>query len=87
MKTALHAHGTAVFMQLMRFGAEFRSDASSDFHPLWSFGGTISASGNEVAHQMSGDEIEQVVDAFVRTGVLALESGIDGVELHGAQAT
>ena len=49
MKTALHAHGTAVFIQLMHFGAEFRSEASSDFIPLWSFGGTISASGNEVA--------------------------------------
>jgi 2,4-dienoyl-CoA reductase-like NADH-dependent reductase (Old Yellow Enzyme family) len=84
MKTALHAHGAAVFMQLMHFGAEFRSDASSDFTPLWSFGGTITASGNEVAHQMSGHEIEELVDAFVRTAVLALESGIDGVELHGA---
>lgn len=84
MKSALHPHGTAVFMQLMHFGAEFRSDASSDFTPLWSFGGTISASGNEVAHQMSGEEIEELVDAFVRTAVLALESGIDGVELHGA---
>jgi 2,4-dienoyl-CoA reductase-like NADH-dependent reductase (Old Yellow Enzyme family) len=84
MKSALHAHGSAVFMQLMHFGAEFRSDASSDFTPLWSFGGTISASGNEVAHRMSGEEIEELVDAFVRTAVLALESGIDGVELHGA---
>jgi len=84
MKTALHAHGAAVFMQLMHFGAEFRSDASSDFTPLWSFGGTISASGNEVAHEMTADEIEELVDAFVSTAVLALESGIDGVELHGA---
>lgn len=84
MKSALQAHGTAVFMQLMHFGAEFRSDAGSDLAPLWSFGGTISASGNEVAHQMSGEEIEELVDAFVRTAVLALESGIDGVELHGA---
>ena len=84
MKSALHAHGSAVFMQLMHFGAEFRSDASSDFTPLWSFGGTVSASGNEVAHQMSGEEIEELVDAFVRTAVLALESGVDGVELHGA---
>jgi 2,4-dienoyl-CoA reductase-like NADH-dependent reductase (Old Yellow Enzyme family) len=84
IKSALHAHGAAVFMQLMHFGAEFRSDASSDFTPLWSFGGTISASGNEVAHQMSGDEVQELVDAFVRTAVLALESGIDGVELHGA---
>jgi len=84
MKSALQAHGTAVFMQLMHFGAEFRSDANSDFTPLWSFGGTISASGNEVAHQMSGEQIEELVDAFVRTAVLALESGVDGVELHGA---
>jgi 2,4-dienoyl-CoA reductase-like NADH-dependent reductase (Old Yellow Enzyme family) len=84
MADALHAHGTAVFMQLMHFGAEFRSDASSDFTPLWSFGGTISPSGSEVSHQMSGEEIEEVVDAFVSTAVLALESGIDGVELHGA---
>ncbi len=84
MKTALRAHGTAVFMQLMHFGAEFRSDANSDFIPLWSFGGTVSASGNELAHQMSGAEVEELVEAFVSTAVLALEAGIDGVELHGA---
>lgn len=84
IESAVHPHGAAVFVQLMHFGAEFRSDASSDFTPLWSFGGTISASGNEVAHQMSGDEVQELVDAFVRTAVLALESGIDGVELHGA---
>jgi 2,4-dienoyl-CoA reductase-like NADH-dependent reductase (Old Yellow Enzyme family) len=84
MADALHRHGTPVVLQLMHFGAEFRSDASSDFTPLWSFSGTTSASGGEVAHEMSGGEIEELVEAFVGSAVLALESGVDGVELHGS---
>jgi 2,4-dienoyl-CoA reductase-like NADH-dependent reductase (Old Yellow Enzyme family) len=80
MAAALHAHGTAVVLQLMHFGAEFRSDVM----PLWSFSGTISPSGSEPAHEMTAAEIEEVADAFVDTAVLALESGVDGVELHAA---
>jgi 2,4-dienoyl-CoA reductase-like NADH-dependent reductase (Old Yellow Enzyme family) len=77
---ALHAHGTGVLVQLMHFGAEFRSEEL----PLWSFSGTTSPSGSEVAHEMTAAEIEEVAEAFVATAELAIEAGVDGVELHAA---
>jgi 2,4-dienoyl-CoA reductase-like NADH-dependent reductase (Old Yellow Enzyme family) len=84
MADRLHARGAGVLLQLMHFGAEFRSDANADLTPLWSFGGTVSPSGSEVAHAMTPEEVEELVDAFVRTAVLAIEAGVDGVELHAA---
>ena len=84
MARRLHAHGAGVLLQLMHFGAEFRSDANTDLTPLWSFSGTVSPSGSEVAHAMTADEVEEVAGAFVDTAVLAIESGVDGVELHAA---
>jgi 2,4-dienoyl-CoA reductase-like NADH-dependent reductase (Old Yellow Enzyme family) len=84
MADELHGHGATVFMQLMHFGAEFRSDAGSDFAPIWSFSGTTTPSGGEVTHAMSGEEVEELVEAFVATAQIALRAGIDGVELHGA---
>jgi 2,4-dienoyl-CoA reductase-like NADH-dependent reductase (Old Yellow Enzyme family) len=80
MADALHAHGTGVLVQLMHFGAEFRSEEL----PLWSFSGTVSPSGSEVAHEMTAAEIEEVAEAFVRTAELAIDAGVDGVELHAA---
>lgn len=84
MGEALHRHGTAAVVQLVHFGAEFRSDASSDLEPLWSFSGGISPSGSEASHEMTAAEIESVVEGFVDSAVLAVESGLDGVELHAA---
>jgi cyclophilin family peptidyl-prolyl cis-trans isomerase len=72
MADRLHARGARVLLQLMHFGAEFRSDGNDDLTPLWSFGGTTSPSGSEVAHRMTADEVEEVADAFVRTAALAI---------------
>ncbi len=80
----LHGHGARVLLQLMHFGAEFRSEANSDFTPLWGFSGTTSASGGEVAHAMTSDQVEELVEAFVSTAAIAVAAGADGVELHGA---
>lgn len=77
----LHDHGTTALVQLIHFGAQFTSDARGDLQPLWSFNGVTSAEG-EASHRMTGDEIEAVLDGFVRTAQLAVESGLDGVELH-----
>lgn len=84
MGERLHPHGAVVLLQLMHFGAEFRSDSNTDLTPLWSFSGTASPSGSEVAHEMTGAEIEELAAAFVETAVLAIESGLDGIELHAA---
>ena len=84
MERAVHRHGTALLVQLLHFGAEFRSDANDDLRPLWSFGGTPSPSGAEVSHRMTSDEIEEVVAGFAATAALAVECGLDGVELSAS---
>ena len=78
----LHAHGAKVLIQLMHFGAEFNTDARLDLQPLWGFSPLTSPTGAEVAHEMTPAEIEEVVDGFARTAAIAIEAGLDGVEVH-----
>ncbi len=84
MERAVHQHGSSVLVQLLHFGAEFRSDANEDLRPLWSFSGTPSPSGAENSHMMTSREIDEVVAGFATTAALAVESGIDGVELSAS---
>lgn len=79
---ALHNHGTKTIVQLFHFGAQGKSDGRDDLTPLWSFSGTPSPEG-EASHEMTNDEIEEIIQAFVDTAIIAVENGMDGVELHG----
>lgn len=82
MAQRLHRHDTPVLVQLLHFGAEFRSDV--DLTPLWSFSGTVSPSGAETSHEMTGEEIEEVIDGFATVAALAVDAGADGVELSAS---
>jgi 2,4-dienoyl-CoA reductase-like NADH-dependent reductase (Old Yellow Enzyme family)/threonine dehydrogenase-like Zn-dependent dehydrogenase len=79
---AVHAHGTRVVLQLIHFGAQFRSDARADLEPLWAFDELLSPEG-EAAHRMTSAEVEEVVEAYGTAAELAVDAGLDGVELHG----
>lgn len=83
MSTQLHRHGTRVISQLFHVGVNGKGEFRSDLQPLWGMSGTISAEG-EAAHEMSEDEIETIIQAFVDAAVVAVENGMDGVELHAA---
>jgi 2,4-dienoyl-CoA reductase-like NADH-dependent reductase (Old Yellow Enzyme family) len=78
----LHAHGARVVSQLFHFGVQGKSDSRDDYHPLWGFSGTVSDAG-EASHKMTDEEIEEVIDSFARAARVAVENGVDGVELHG----
>lgn len=78
----LHRHGARVISQLFHFGVQGKSESRDDFTPLWGFSGTISDAG-EASHEMTDAEIEEVIDAFAAAARVAVENGIDGVELHG----
>lgn len=78
----VHKHGAKVVSQLFHFGAQGKSDCRPDLNPLWGFSGRVSAFG-EASHEMTEQEIEEVIQGFVDSAVIAVESGIDGVELHG----
>jgi 2,4-dienoyl-CoA reductase-like NADH-dependent reductase (Old Yellow Enzyme family) len=80
---AVHRHGATVLVQLFHFGAQFTSEARNDLEPLWSFDGTISPEG-EASHSMSPDEINEIIEGFAAAALLAVEGGLDGIELHAA---
>ncbi len=82
MADRIHRHGGKVFQQLIHFGGQFTSNGRTAFQPIWAFDDLVTAEG-EGAHKMTGVEIEEVLDAFAATAAIAIESGIDGVELHG----
>jgi 2,4-dienoyl-CoA reductase-like NADH-dependent reductase (Old Yellow Enzyme family) len=81
--TRLHRHGAKCISQLFHHGVQgSKSDCREDLHPLWGWSGLMSGQG-EGSHKMTDAEIEEVIDGFVRAAVVAVESGMDGVELHG----
>lgn len=81
MANALHNHGAKTVIQLFHFGAQFTSDSRRSLEPLWAFSPIASPEG-EMAHEMTEEEIEAVIEGFVSTARIATEAGIDGVELH-----
>lgn len=83
LSSRVHRHGTKIISQLFHVGVTGKGDSRPDFHPLWGLSGTISTEG-EAAHEMTEEEIEEVVQGFVDTAVVVVENGIDGVELHAA---
>jgi 2,4-dienoyl-CoA reductase-like NADH-dependent reductase (Old Yellow Enzyme family) len=80
---AVHQHGTTLLMQIGMVGAQFRSNAHPALTPLWSMSGGTSPEG-EPSHAMTASEIESVLDGFAGLASVAVASGFDGVELHGA---
>ena len=82
MADALHAHGTRTTVQIAHFGAQFRSDGNDDLQALWGFSPMLSPSGWEPSHEMTADEIEEVIEGYVATAKVAVEGGLDGVEIH-----
>lgn len=79
---AVHAEGGRVIVQLVHFGAVFRTDNDTRRPPLWGFDHTVSPEG-EAVHRMTAAEIERVIEAYREAARLIAEAGCDGVELHG----
>ena len=79
---AVHEHGTKIIVQLLHPGKSANSLAT--MLPLWSASSVRSLSGNEMSHAMTKDEIEELIDYYVRCAVNMKKAGMDGVEFHGA---
>lgn len=77
---AIHNAGTKVFVQLVHVGRKTRRDL------IWS--NTPIAPSNvpllDPVREMSEDDINRVINDFVKAAIRAERSGFDGIELHGA---
>lgn len=77
---AIHNAGTKIFVQLVHVGRKTRRDL------IWN--NTPIAPSNvpllEPVREMSEDDINRVINDFVKAAIRAERSGFDGIELHGA---
>lgn len=91
---AVHAAGSRIFVQLMHTGrvahpgnlpAGARVVGPSAIE--WESKMWVDGQGQlpvPTAQALTAEEIERVIEDFVRSAELAIEAGFDGVELHGA---
>ncbi|WP_375476529.1 FAD-dependent oxidoreductase [uncultured Jatrophihabitans sp.] len=82
LAAAVRGEGAAIVLQLAHLGAFGRSESDVHRPPLWSFSPVQSAAG-ETSHEMTDDEVEELIGAYRRTARLAADAGFDGVEVHG----
>jgi len=83
--TAIHAHGGRIFVQLWHEGAARKMHGESFDDPACS----VSPSGLLRRSTPNGRaattaDLENLRDAYVRSAVMAMDAGADGIELHAA---
>ncbi|WP_234440005.1 oxidoreductase [Streptomyces bicolor] len=89
---AVHARGGRIVMQLMHCGRASHPDHNDGRHvfapsPIAVTGHAYTAQGTQpypVPHALTTTEARAAVDGFVDAARRAIEAGMDGVELHGA---
>jgi 2,4-dienoyl-CoA reductase-like NADH-dependent reductase (Old Yellow Enzyme family) len=79
---AVKRHGAVVVQQLYHVGAH--GDQDNSWHAAWSPSGGPSWHDSDGSHEMSGDEIEEVIESFVAAAVRCQKAGFDGVEVWAA---
>jgi 2,4-dienoyl-CoA reductase-like NADH-dependent reductase (Old Yellow Enzyme family) len=83
LAAAVRTEGATLLLQLVHLGAALRSEADVHRPPLWGFSTTATDQG-EVAHAMTDDEVEMVIEGYGRIARMAMDAGFDGCEVHGA---
>jgi 2,4-dienoyl-CoA reductase-like NADH-dependent reductase (Old Yellow Enzyme family) len=78
---AVHAEGGHLISQVVNFGSQIGSQMNLAGRPMWSLNGRQDEFG-EASHRMTGDEIEQIIDAHRLVARVLTEAGFDGLELH-----
>ena len=84
---AVHEHGAKMFAQLHHPGRN--ANSQDTLLPVWAPSGTpipfANPSGsNELPHEMTREEIAELVKWWARCAVNMKAAGMDGVEIHGA---
>ena len=89
---AVHAHGGRIVMQVMHGGRVTHPDVNGGRRVVAPSAIAIDGAGHTekgkqaypVPHALTTEEVRGVVDDFVAASKRAVEAGLDGVELHGA---
>lgn len=83
MADAVHAHGGAVFAQLMQAGREIFMTSDGTLPVTYSSSATTGERYRVLPREMSQDMIAQIVKSFADCATNALKAGMDGVEIVG----
>ncbi|MGK6315820.1 FAD-dependent oxidoreductase [Neorhizobium sp. DT-125] len=75
---AVHLHGTKIFGYLSHMGLATSARPTA----LWSASAVYEQKYGEVAHPMTVDEIEELVEAHADAAARCVEAGMDGIEVH-----
>lgn len=91
---AVHAAGSRIFAQLMHTGRVAHPDnlppGARVVGPSaieWTSKMWVDGKGQmpvPIAHALTAEEIERIIEQYAHSAALAMEAGFDGVELHGA---
>ncbi|MDP2920457.1 MAG: FAD-dependent oxidoreductase [Dehalococcoidia bacterium] len=78
---AIQKHGTKFLVQLWHGGVSTANDTAG--RQAWA-PSAISRGAGMVAHEMTRDEIQDVIRGFAMSAAACKKAGCDGIELHGA---
>lgn len=89
---AVHDAGGRIFLQVMHAGRVSHPDMNGGAQPVAPSAVAIEGevhtyrgrSELTVPHALTAEELPEIVEMFVRASRNAIEAGLDGVELHGA---
>lgn len=79
---AVKAEGAVILQQLYHIGAHGDSDLS--FAPHWSPSGLPSYHDSDGSHEMTGAEVQELLDAHIAAARRAHQAGFQGVEVWAA---
>jgi 2,4-dienoyl-CoA reductase-like NADH-dependent reductase (Old Yellow Enzyme family) len=80
---AVHAEGVPILLQIAHCGRQTRS-VNIGYTPVAPSALRDKYYNEEIPHELTGPEIEIIIDNFVKAIERAKEAGFDGVELHAA---
>ncbi|EQD63753.1 NADH:flavin oxidoreductase/NADH oxidase, partial [mine drainage metagenome] len=77
---AVHAHGTPIFAQINHNGSQASGMYSR--RAVWGASPIYDPLFREVPHEVTEDEIFEVIDGYANVAKNAIEGGFDGIELQ-----
>jgi len=78
---AVQPHGTILLAQLWHRGRQ--TDSIVSRLPVWAPSAIPCSVYREIPHEMTLDEIEELIEGYVTSARHAVQGGLDGVEIHG----
>lgn len=78
---AVRPHGAMLMAQLWHRGRQTNSNVSR--LPVWAPSAVPCTVYGEMPHEMTHDEIEELIQGYVDSARYAVEGDLDGIEIHG----